>query len=115
MRINRCLKPTRLQCVVPHHPEVDVWPWAAWRDKIIGMEKGLDDWVFCWDVLYGVGVESGRTGLIVWGDPWLSESWEVDEGFARKYSWLLRGCDALLKSTNRWRARRGEKRLVLDS
>jgi hypothetical protein len=44
----------------------------------------------------------------------LQESWEVDEGFARKWRRLLRGCDALVRSSNHWRASRGEKRLVLD-
>lgn len=87
----------------------------------------------CTDVLYGVDEVaeadpyrkprrceagpyggSGRTGLIVWADPWLQESWEVDEVFARKYRRLLKGCDALIRSSNHWRASRGEKRLNLE-
>jgi len=85
----------------------------------------------CIDILYGVQIsesveitsrscldgpfsDSGRTGLIVWDDPWKPESWEVDERFANKYKGLLRGCDYLLRSSNYWRSVRGEPPLVLE-
>lgn len=162
-KLPQSLRPTALQRMVPHHPEVDVYPFPAFRDNLILAGESIDDLELCMDVLYGVegggqvgerrdgdGDETrmvrvrevvyrdeakvgrerrlvdgscrklvplragGRTGLIVWADPWLQESWEVDEVFAWKYRRLLRGCDVLLRSTNHWRARRGEKRLVLD-
>lgn len=56
----------------------------------------------------------GRTGLIVWSDPWLQSSWEVEESFARKYRGLLKGCRELIDSSNFWRARRGERPFVLE-
>lgn len=126
------LRPTTLQRTVPHHPEIDVFPFPAYRDNAILAGDEIDDNEICNDMLYGVeysreddegGMSTpgckgksfgGRTGLIVWGDPWLASSWEVEEGFARKYRRLLLGCDDLLKSTNFWRERRGEARLVLD-
>jgi hypothetical protein len=128
------LRPTAVQLSVPHHPEMDLFPFPQYRDNIILAGSTVDDVELCVDMLYGVDINdnsdsgskmkrrcdegpfsgSGRTGLIVWDDPWLQESWEVDEGFATKYKWLLRGCDALLRSTNHWRARRGEQKLVLD-
>lgn len=83
----------------------------------------VDDVELRADVLYGVDTEgmrsnescteSGRTGLIVWSDPWLQSSWEVDESFAKKWRRLLIGCPEILKSANYWRARRGEKPLQM--
>jgi hypothetical protein len=40
--------------------------------------------------------------------------WEVTEGFLRKWGFLLEGCDELIESTNRWRALRGEERLIIE-
>jgi hypothetical protein len=127
------MRPTTVQMTVPHHIEIDMYPFPRYRDNLILAGSTIDDVELCTDMLYGVDLDeeldpgnirdkkrkctdgpfgtSGRTGLIVWADPWLQESWEVDEGFARKYARLLRGCDALLRSTNHWRATRGEKRL----
>jgi hypothetical protein len=74
------------------------------------------------DMLYGVeqvgipqdGGLNGRTGLIAWGEPWLQESWEIEEAFARKYKDFFNGCEELLESTNHWRAGRGEGPLILE-
>ena len=125
------LRPTRLQCTTRHHPEIDIFPFPAYRDNLLLAGTAIDDHQLCIDIFFGVESSetsegtrrncqdgpfstSGRTGLIVWDDPWKPESWEVDEGFARKYKSLLRGCDALLKSSNYWRSMRGERRLVLE-
>jgi hypothetical protein len=53
-------------------------------------------------------------GLLVWMDPWRPEGWEVTEGFVRKWGFLLRGCDSMFCATNRWRASRGERPLVVN-
>ena len=126
------LHPTKLQRTVPHHPEIDVLPFPKYRDNSIIAGKEIDDYEICNDMLYGVDDEDeevgetkkgvgchregsgGRTGLIVWSDPWLASSWELEEGFARKYKRLLVGCNDLLESTNYWRETRGEPPLVLD-
>lgn len=79
----------------------------------------IDGDELCVDMLYGVEDEwseeavGGRTGLIVWSDPWLEGSWEVEEGFARKYGAMLVGCRGLIESTNYWRRSRGEAPLLL--
>ncbi|KAH8800730.1 hypothetical protein F5884DRAFT_808632 [Xylogone sp. PMI_703] len=65
---------------------------------------------FCADMLgtmfstAGVGVSSG---LLVWGDSWLIQSWEMTEGFVRNWGWLVEGCAELMSATNRWRRERG--------
>ncbi|KAL2813979.1 hypothetical protein BJX63DRAFT_206776 [Aspergillus granulosus] len=53
-------------------------------------------------------ITSNRNGLILWGEPYRVESWEATPGFLRKWMWVLEGCEELIKSTNRWRAVRGE-------
>ncbi|KAF4633450.1 hypothetical protein G7Y89_g4668 [Cudoniella acicularis] len=52
-----------------------------------------------------------RRGLIVWGESWDPDAWEVTPGFAFKWNWTLYGCEDLIASTNRWRAKRGEEPL----
>jgi len=115
---------------------VDVLPFPAYRDNMLLAGDSIDDFELCTDMIYGVNLEvkgdghgnvgwrktcregpAGirmRTGLIVWDDPWLQRSWEVDEVFARKYRVLFKGCEELIQSTNFWRAKRGEPSLVLD-
>ena len=116
------LRPTDLQKNVPHHPELDVFPFPRWRDNMLrrGWTQPKND--YCMDLLYGVESKEagrdcglpGRTGLIAWGEPWLQDSWEIEEGFARKYRDFFDCCEELLESTNRWRAGRGEGPLVLE-
>jgi hypothetical protein len=60
-------------------------------------------------------ITSQRNGLIVWGEPWDTESWEATPNFLMKWSWLLKNCDDLIASSNRWRAKRYEEPLVLPS
>lgn len=55
-----------------------------------------------------------RTGLLGWGDPWNAGSWEVSEGFGKRWQWLLRGCTEVLDSTNYWRLQRGERSLISE-
>jgi hypothetical protein len=53
-------------------------------------------------------------GLLLWGDPWRQDSWELTEGFIKKWGFLLKGCVELVEATNRWRESRGEDRLVVE-
>lgn len=116
------LRPTELQTSVPHHPEVDCFPFPEFRDNRLRYGHCYHVQQYCLDLLYGVEEEystrnwglSSRTGLIAWGDPWLQGSWEVEEGFARKYRRYIVGCPTLLATTNKWRRSRGEPPLVLD-
>jgi hypothetical protein len=119
------LHPTFIQRTIQHHPEIDVFPFPNYRDNVILAGEQIDDIELCHDIIYGVdptrlatGISchelpiGARTGLIVWDDPWLQSSWEVEESFARKWKHLFRGCEDLFESTNAWRERRGEARLV---
>ncbi|PIG87879.1 hypothetical protein AARAC_000841 [Aspergillus arachidicola] len=58
-------------------------------------------------------VTAERKGLIVWGEPHHTRSWEATPRFLAKWSWAVKGCDDLIESTNHWRMLRGEKPLCL--
>ncbi|ETS86524.1 hypothetical protein PFICI_00352 [Pestalotiopsis fici W106-1] len=105
------LRPTELQVTIPHHPWIDLLPLPQFRDNIlIALDNDLDEEALC-------QAFSGRTrseppGIIVWQDPWDPSGWEISEAFARSHGWLLKNCWALFDSTNKWRARRGERPLL---
>lgn len=54
-------------------------------------------------------VTADQDGLILWGEPYLVESWEATPGFLQKWAWALEGCEDLIESSNRWRVMRGEE------
>ncbi|KAJ5387900.1 hypothetical protein N7509_010441 [Penicillium cosmopolitanum] len=54
---------------------------------------------------------ASRHGMIVWGKPYLLDSWELTPAFVRKWGRLLEGCDELIRSSNRWRESRGEEKI----
>lgn len=106
------LWPTYLQRHVPHYAWIDLFPTPAIRDNLIRTAGTFDTCEFC-DDMVGALVENNalddeRNGMIIWGEPWDVNSWEFTEGFAKKWGWLLDGCEELVTATNRWRAIRGE-------
>lgn len=121
------LEPTALQQKVPHAPYVDLFPLAGLRDALVRAEGQYDDCELCIDLLGSISQpqveeeyrkaektdgDNVRTGLVVWGEPWRVESWEVEEGFVEKWGWMLQeGCEDLITSTNRWRELRGDEPL----
>jgi len=125
------LEPTALQKTVPHAPFVDLFPLPALRDALIKAAGQFDDCDLCIDLLGSIAAKhvpktaekaadsqggawehDNRKGLVVWGEPWRVASWEVEEGFVRKWGWMLReNCEELLRSTNTWRQVRGEEPL----
>lgn len=105
------LKPTALQMSVLHHPWIDLFPCPKLRDNLLCAGDSLDTWGICQDVCQGGG--NGASGLIVWGDPWDTLGWEVTEPLARKWPWMLEGCDEVMEGTNYWRALRGLENLVI--
>ncbi|OKL55354.1 hypothetical protein UA08_09417 [Talaromyces atroroseus] len=107
---------TSLQKKVSHETWIDTIPWANMRDNVIRYQDKFDPDALCSDFLGGL--EEGnndieRRGMILWGDPWTETGWELSEKFIKKWSFLLQGCGEAIKSTNKWRALRGEKRLAL--
>ncbi|KAI1743106.1 hypothetical protein F4680DRAFT_392479 [Xylaria scruposa] len=101
------LQPTDLQRRTLHHPWLDLLPIPHMRDNLLrcGTEC-FDEDELCHVM---IGREDSDAGFIVWSDPWDSCGWEVSEAFVRSpWGWTIAGCWELYRSTNEWRARRGE-------
>ncbi|RAL13246.1 DUF3425 domain-containing protein [Aspergillus homomorphus CBS 101889] len=106
------LRPTKLQQTVPHHPWLDFFPLPRLRDNLVAMADRFDDEQLCLDIMGFWDTPTETYSLFVWGEPSDPGSWEVSEDFLRKWPWVVRGCAELLESTNRWRAKRGERMLL---
>lgn len=107
------LQPTALQISVLHHPWIDLFPCPKLRDNLLRKGDALDGSEICHDVCKGG--ENENTGLIVWGDPWDPSGWEVTESLAKKWPWMIEGCDEVIEGTNYWRALRGLANLDLGT
>ncbi|KPI35177.1 uncharacterized protein AB675_10135 [Cyphellophora attinorum] len=115
------LMPTRSQKTMAHHPEIDVFPDAVFRDNWIACadEGRMDDDEFCFDL---VGSRSrldkrGSEGPGCWlrGEPWTAASWEFAEWFVLKYPFLFRGAAEFERGTNLWRRRTGLRPLCFGA
>jgi hypothetical protein len=109
------LQPTLLQQTVEHHPWIDLLPLAEMRDNILQAGEEYDDGPLCYDILDHCQKPGGEAALIVWGQPWDPDSWEVTEEFKNKWPWVLKGCWRLFQATNKWRAMRAEPKLFPDA
>lgn len=106
-----------------------MFPWPCFRDNLIVNESIVDAGELLYDLFGDLVTYNGpspgeivfdisdedeedthakKRGLIIWSEPWDSEGWEVTQGFLRKWSWLLKGCEELIEVSNRWRAKRNE-------
>lgn len=111
------LQETWLQQTTPHDVWVDAIPWPRMRDNILSYDAFIDGDDFCADLMGGLyeGFNDIEVnGVLVWGDPWSETGWEITEGFAKKWGFLLQGCDTVIESTNRYRAARGDDKLVIE-
>jgi hypothetical protein len=61
----------------------------------------------------GLEIVAAGSGLILWGEPHLINSWEITPDFLLKWGWTIMNCQELLNSTNFWRMSRGETPLLL--
>ena len=111
-RMPPSLRPTEIQRIVPHHPWLDFFPFPPMRDMLIMTEHLFDDIELCHDLMAFWDTRDTQATLLVWGNPWEPRNWEVTNGFAAKWGWLLRGSPDLLASTNYWRKTRGEELLI---
>jgi hypothetical protein len=111
-----------LQKTISHHPQWDLFPDPVVRDNILRYgEENINEYEFCLD-LVGDGQYDGlgecftqeKNGLIIWGEPWDMDGWEVTEAFARKYPFFLKGAHCFQERSNRWRIRRGEEPLDFE-
>ncbi|RJE23462.1 hypothetical protein PHISCL_04220 [Aspergillus sclerotialis] len=110
------LLPTALQRTTPHHTWIDLFPCPRMRDNLIRAGDEWDDEELCSDIM-GFWDENpaDSDGLIIWGEPSDPRNWEIQPGFVGKWGWVVRGCDEIIRSTNRWRAMRGERPLFSAS
>ncbi|KAL6890954.1 hypothetical protein GGI43DRAFT_210946 [Trichoderma evansii] len=135
LRLPENLTPTSLQLSRPHSNWIDVFPFPAMRDNLIRYENYFSHAEFLTDLLGNLincmggacdlppgrantlpgskGYDDGpdRQGMILWGEPYQRDSWEVTPGFLRKWLWVMKGCGELIESTNKWRTARGERPL----
>ncbi len=104
------LQSTQLQITTAHHPWIDLLPIPEMRDNLF--RKGFDyfDEEELCHALRG-RIPGQDPGMLVWRDPWDPDGWEVTETFARSWGWAISGCWGLLRSTNEWRTKRGERPL----
>ncbi|GKZ21301.1 hypothetical protein AbraCBS73388_006976 [Aspergillus brasiliensis] len=107
------LRPTPLQHLIPHHPWLDFFPFPEIRDRLIlaAAAGHLDEDELCRDLMAFWDTRNSGATLVVWGGgmPWDPWNWEVTEAFLGKWRWVVSGIRGLVRSTNYWRGRRGEK------
>ncbi|PLB52107.1 hypothetical protein P170DRAFT_401977 [Aspergillus steynii IBT 23096] len=106
------LRPTEVQRTVPHHPWLDFFPFPNMRDRLILAQDVIDEDDLCHDLMAFWDTRNTQATLLVWGQPWEPRNWEVTEGFARKWGWLLLGSPEALVASDSWRRRRGERGLA---
>ncbi|KAI9927235.1 hypothetical protein MW887_003621 [Aspergillus wentii] len=106
------LRPTEMQRRIPHHPWLDFFPFPTFRDNLIAVQDDIDDEDLCHDLMAFWDTHNTRATMLVWGQPWDPANWEMTEAFLDKWGFLLVGCDDLFRSSNYWRAQRGEKALT---
>ncbi|PLB54761.1 hypothetical protein P170DRAFT_452423 [Aspergillus steynii IBT 23096] len=105
------LQPTAIQRSIPHHPWLDLLPVPQMRDNLILAGEFEEEDQLCLDMKGSGSSTAGRSGIIVWSDPWDPSGWEVTEAFVGSWGWVIRNCHDLALSTNHWRASRSEKPL----
>ncbi|KAJ5524399.1 hypothetical protein N7494_011049 [Penicillium frequentans] len=110
------LIPTTLQRRSEHHTWIDLFPCPIMRDNLVRAGNEWDDDDLCADIMgFWNGGSPDPQGLIVWGDPSDIGNWELQPGFVTKWGWIVRGCSEIIRATNQWRAKRGERPLFAAS
>lgn len=110
------LRPTQLQRSSIYHTWIDLFPCPVMRNNLIRAGNDWNDEELCIDIMgFWDGASTGPFGLIIWGEPADPRSWEITEGFLKKWGQLIQGCTDLMWSTNYWRTKRGERPLFPKS
>ncbi|KAK5051957.1 hypothetical protein LTR84_002761 [Exophiala bonariae] len=114
IHVPNALWPTNLQKQIPHHPWIDTLPISKMRDNLLEADEAYDGDSLC-TALVGHGNDATTdTGMIIWGEPWDPDGWEVTKPFLQHWGWVLKGCHELAAATNSWRQRRGERPLDFE-
>ncbi|EHL03412.1 hypothetical protein M7I_0635 [Glarea lozoyensis 74030] len=83
------LRPTLLQQTVTHDYWIDIMPIAQMRDNLI-LNQGLyDQDELCSDIVGGLydGFDDVQNkGIIIWGEPWDADGWEISVFFILYYA-----------------------------
>lgn len=106
-----CVQLESAQREVPYHPWIDLLPFLRMRDNLLCAGDTFDEMELCGDLVGMFSELRGDVNMIVWGDPWNVDEWEVTETFVKNWGWTIEGCWELFESTNRWRQRRAEAAL----
>lgn len=106
------LEPSDTQKSIVHHPWIDLIPIASLRDALLLQADKYDEDQLCGD-FYGLCGPSPEVGILVWGESWDPSAYEVSERVLKKWVGLFKDCPELVRSTNYWRRKRGEKPLRL--
>ncbi|KAJ5310088.1 Short-chain dehydrogenase/reductase SDR [Penicillium atrosanguineum] len=106
------LEPSDMQKSIIHHPWIDLIPISSLRDAILRQADNFDEDQLCGD-FYGICGPSPEVGILVWGESWDPSAYEVSERCLNKWVGLFKDCPELVRSTNYWRRKRGEKPLRL--
>ncbi|KAJ0307916.1 hypothetical protein COL516b_003888 [Colletotrichum fioriniae] len=105
------LSPTALQRTVKHHPWLDLFPIPKMRDNILhGVQAGeIDEDELCNTLVCDLlDLDSpSKSSLVIWGDAWDLNGWELGPEFFRRWGGLVQGCPEVLVATNYWRQKRG--------
>lgn len=107
------LQPTTLQLQVFHHPWLDIFPVPSLRDALLRRIGQYDEDEICEDLFNECEGNEGRVGLLVWGEPWDSQAYEISEAVLRKWKWIVSDCPHIVLSSNYWRAKRGDGLLCI--
>jgi hypothetical protein len=115
------LYPTYLQRSIKHAPWIDSIPYPKIRDNLILASGKFSTEELFYEIfgeLYLSTVSPGndyegefdgeRGGIVVWGEPWHSDCWEITPKQWKKFGFLYQGCEDVVVSTNIRRAERGE-------
>ena len=107
------LHPTPLQKQTRHRPWIDLLPLPSLRDAILQLSFTALEEDISTDILDVDEAQVLKANLVVWGNAADPRAWEATVPFLRKWGWLLRGRGELVESTNLWREKRGESRVIL--
>lgn len=114
------LIPTEAQRTIPHHPLIDILPWASVRTKltyVFAMPPHLRPCT-ARDPLAVLQIAFDLDDLkegcrVVGGNGLGEEDWEIGEAFLKHWWWALDR--HVIENTNRLRALRGAERLKIDA
>ncbi|CAI7580803.1 unnamed protein product [Penicillium pancosmium] len=107
------LRPTELQMQKAHHPWIDLFPIASVRDALLKHEEKFDDEELCHDLFGSCAKDEEDVGMFIWGEAWDPLAYEISEKVVRKWLWLFHDCFDVIRSSNYWRSRRGERRFFI--